>query len=392
MDFRQSFILAIKSLATSKARAPLTMQGIIIGVAAVIVIISLGDGLTDMVNENFENMGTNLLMVSIMGRGTDEAVTEEDMFRLALDNPQAIAAVSPVISCMSRNKIGGEVLTSTSVSGVSEQYADIKSFTLTSGRFLQYADVFKMGKVCVIGSYVNDEYFQGEGLGGTVRIGGDNYTVVGTLEEKAGYGRGSDDDYIYIPYTNAQRLSGNARTNMYNFSAASAESTKEAQWLIEDKLQRAYGDDENAYMIISMSEMLGIMSTIQDTMLSVLVAIAGISLLVGGIGIMNIMLVSVTERTREIGIRKSLGAKQKDIRSQFIIEAGTTSAVGGVIGILVGIAAAGIAGNALGIKAIPSVTAIAVSFGVSVAVGVIFGYLPANKAAKLNPIDALRYE
>ncbi|MBQ9925609.1 MAG: FtsX-like permease family protein, partial [Clostridia bacterium] len=227
---------------------------------------------------------------------------------------------------------------------------------------------------------------------GTVRIGGDNYTVVGTLEEKAGYGRGSDDDYIYIPYTNAQRLSGNARTNMYNFSAASAESTKEAQWLIEDKLQRAYGDDENAYMIISMSEMLGIMSTIQDTMLSVLVAIAGISLLVGGIGIMNIMLVSVTERTREIGIRKSLGAKQKDIRSQFIIEAGTTSAVGGVIGILVGIAAAGIAGNALGIKAIPSVTAIAVSFGVSVAVGVIFGYLPANKAAKLNPIDALRYE
>ena len=392
MDFRQSFILAIKSLATSKARAALTMLGIIIGVAAVIVIISLGDGLTDMVNENFENMGTNLLMVSIMGRGTDEAVTEEDMFQLALDNPQAIAAVSPVISCMSRNKIGGEVLTSTSVSGVSEQYADIKSFTLTSGRFLQYADVFKMGKVCVIGSYVNDEYFQGEGLGGTVRIGGDNYTVVGTLEEKAGYGRGSDDDYIYIPYTNAQRLSGNARTNMYNFSAASAESTKEAQWLIEDKLQRAYGDDENAYMIISMSEMLGIMSTIQDTMLSVLVAIAGISLLVGGIGIMNIMLVSVTERTREIGIRKSLGAKQKDIRSQFIIEAGTTSAVGGVIGILVGIAAGGIAGNALGIKAIPSVTAIAVSFGVSVAVGVIFGYLPANKAAKLNPIDALRYE
>ena len=392
MDFRQSFILAIKSLATSKARAALTMLGIIIGVAAVIVIISLGDGLTDMVNENFENMGTNLLMVSIMGRGTDEAVTEEDMFQLALDNPQAIAAVSPVISCMSRNKIGGEVLTSTSVSGVSEQYADIKSFTLTSGRFLQYADVFKMGKVCVIGSYVNDEYFQGKGLGGTVRIGGDNYTVVGTLEEKAGYGRGSDDDYIYIPYTNAQRLSGNARTNMYNFSAASAESTKEAQWLIEDKLQRAYGDDENAYMIISMSEMLGIMSTIQDTMLSVLVAIAGISLLVGGIGIMNIMLVSVTERTREIGIRKSLGAKQKDIRSQFIIEAGTTSAVGGVIGILVGITAAGIAGNALGIKAIPSVTAIAVSFGVSVAVGVIFGYLPANKAAKLNPIDALRYE
>ena len=212
------------------------------------------------------------------------------------------------------------------------------------------------------------------------------------MEEKAGYGRGSDDDYIYIHYTNAHRLTGNARTNTYYFSAAEADTTDEAQWLIEDKLNKAFGKDEDAYMIISMSEMLSIMSTIQDTMLSVLVAIAGISLLVGGIGIMNIMLVSVTERTREIGIRKSLGAKRKDIRSQFIIEAGTTSAVGGVIGIVIGVVAANMVGGAFGIKAIPSVTAITVSFGVSVAVGVIFGYLPANKAAKLNPIDALRYD
>ncbi len=392
MDFKQSFLLAIKSLATSKARAALTMLGIIIGVAAVIVIISLGDGLTAMVNENFESMGTNLLMVNVFGRGNTQGVSEEDMFQLAMDNRDNIAAVSPVVSCSSRSKIGSETLDSTSISGVSEEFADIKSFKLTSGRFLQYADVLKMGKVCVIGSYVNDEYFSGEGLGGIIRIGGDNYTVIGTLEEKAGYGRGSDDDYIYIPYTNAHRLSGNARTTTYYFSAASAEATDTAQWLIEDKLHKAYGEDENAYIIISMSEMLGIMSTIQDTMLSVLVAIAGISLLVGGIGIMNIMLVSVTERTREIGIRKSLGAKRKDIRSQFIIEAGTTSAVGGVIGIALGIAAAGIAGNAVNIKAVPSVTAIAVSFGVSVAVGVVFGYLPANKAAKLNPIDALRYD
>ena len=392
MGFRQSFLLALKSLATSKARAALTMLGIIIGVAAVIVIISLGDGLTDMVNQNFENMGTNLLMVSIMGRSGGNEVTEGEMFELAADNRDSIAAVSPVITCTVRSQIAGETLTSTGISGVSEQFADIKSFTLMGGRFLQYADVLKMGKVCVIGSYISDEYFSGDGLGGTIRIGGDNYTVVGTLEEKAGYGRGSDDDHIYIPYTNAQRLSGSAHTNMYYFSAATAESTKTAQWLIEDKLQRVYGEDEDAYMIISMSEMLGIMGTIQDTMLSVLVAIAGISLLVGGIGIMNIMLVSVTERTREIGIRKSLGAKQKDIRSQFIIEAATTSAVGGVIGIGLGSAAAGIAGRLVSIQATPSLSAIVVSFTVSVAVGIIFGYLPANKAAKLNPIDALRYE
>ncbi|MGM9638667.1 MAG: ABC transporter permease [Butyricicoccaceae bacterium] len=391
MDLRQSFMMAVKSLATSKARALLTMLGIIIGVAAVIVIISLGDGLTAMVNENFENMGTNLLMVNIVGRGTSSGVTEEDMFELAMENSDAIAAVSPVASVMTRSKIGGETLDSTSVSGVSEQYADIKSLELTDGRFLQYVDVLRMRKVCVIGSYISDEYFGGGGVGETVRVGGDNYTVVGVLEEKAGYGQGSDDDYIYIPYTNAQRLSGNANTTMYYFSAANADATSSAKWLIEDKLQKVYGDDD-AYMIISMSEMLSIMSSIQGTMLSVLVAIAGISLLVGGIGIMNIMLVSVTERTREIGVRKSLGAKRRDIRSQFIIEAGTTSAIGGVIGIVVGVAAAYTVGNAFGITAIPSGSAIAVSFGVSVAVGVIFGYLPANKAAKLNPIDALRYD
>ena len=217
------------------------------------------------------------------------------------------------------------------------------------------------------------------------------YTVVGILEEKAGYGRGSDDDYIYIPYTNAQRINKNASTSMYYISAADSDSTPTAKWLIETKLQSIYGDSD-AYMIVSMSEMMDMMSTIQDTLLSVLVAIAGISLLVGGIGIMNIMLVSVTERTKEIGMRKSLGAKRRDIRSQFIIEAGTTSAVGGIIGIVLGVLLANVAGNIVGITAIPSVTAISVSFGVSVAVGVIFGYLPANKAAKLNPIDALRYD
>ena len=251
--------------------------------------------------------------------------------------------------------------------------------------------MLEMSKVCVIGSYVSDEYFSGGGLGETLRVSGESYSIVGVLDEKAGYGKGSDDDYVYIPYTNAQRINKSSRVSTYYFSAASPEATDMAKWLIENRLQKTF-EDKNAYTIISMSEMLDIMSTIQDTLLSVLVAIAGISLLVGGIGIMNIMLVSVTERTREIGIRKSLGAKKRDIRSQFIIEAGTTSAVGGIIGIILGVSMASVAGNAVGITAVPSVTAITVSFGVSVAVGVIFGYLPANKAAKLNPIDALRYD
>ena len=367
------------------------MLGIIIGVAAVIIIISLGSGLQNMVNEQFESMGTNMLMVSVFGRGSSRQVSDDDMFELAAENSQYIAAISPQVSVGSQNKIGTEVLKNTVVTGVSEQYASIRNLTVAEGRFLQYGDILKMGKVCVIGSYVNEHYFGGDGLGGTVRINGENYAVIGLLEEKAGYGAGSDDDYVYIPYTNAQRINRNASTNMYYVSSTGADATGAAKWLIENKLSSVYGDDDT-YMIVSMSEMMDMMGSIQDTILSVLVAIAAISLLVGGIGIMNIMLVSVTERTREIGMRKSLGAKRRDIRSQFIIEAGTTSAVGGVIGIIMGVALAGAAGNMVNITAVPSVGAIVISFGVSVAVGVIFGYLPANKAAKLNPIDALRYD
>jgi len=212
MNFGQSFRLAIKSLTASKARALLTMLGIIIGVAAVIIIISLGDGMQNMVNEQFESMGTNMLVATIIGRSSSRQVRDEDMFALVEKNPDLLAGVSPFVSGRTRNKIGAEVLTATSVSGVSEQYAAIRSLKLTAGRFLQYADVMKMSKVCVIGSYLNDEYFDGDGVGQTVRIGGDNYTVVGTLEEKAGYGKGSDDDAVFIPYTNAQRLNKNAHT------------------------------------------------------------------------------------------------------------------------------------------------------------------------------------
>ena len=391
MGFKQAFSMAIKSLSTSKARALLTMLGIIIGVAAVIIIISLGNGMQDMINGEFESMGTNLLGVSIFGRNSSRTITDEDMFEIAEKNPEYISGVSPEVFCYTRNKIGTEILTRTHILGVSEQYSSIRNLEVESGRFLQYADILTMNNVCVIGSYINEEYFGSDGIGKTVKIGGDNYTVVGILKEKAGYGQGSDDDYVYLPYTNAHRLNKDASTGSYYFSATSSDTTDTAKWLIDKKLKDVYGS-EDYYMIISMAEMMSMMSTIQNTVMSVLVAIAAISLLVGGIGIMNIMLVSVTERTKEIGMRKSLGAKRRDIRRQFIIEAGTTSAIGGVLGIIAGAALAGVAGNMVNITAVPSPGAIMISFGVSVAVGIIFGYLPANKAAKLHPIDALRYD
>ena len=390
MSFSQSFRLALKSLATSKMRALLTMLGIIIGVAAVIIIISLGDGMNDMINSEFEKMGTNLLQVQIMGRGSSQNITEEEMYALKDENPDCIAAMSPSVSSMATVKQGSETLSAT-LTGVGEEYIAVKSLELSQGRFIQYIDTARMQNVCVIGSYVNEETFNGAGLGQTLSINGNEYTIVGVLTEQADNTSYGSDNTVYIPYTNATRLNGNAVISQYMFTATSEDTNARAKAVIESKLEQFYGGDDY-YIVISMSEMMDMMGNIQGTVMTVLVAIAAISLLVGGIGIMNIMLVSVTERTREIGIRKSLGAKGRDIRRQFIIEAGTTSVLGGVIGIVLGVSLATVAGNLVGITAKASLSAIAISAGVSLAVGVLFGYLPANKAAKLNPIDALRYE
>lgn len=390
MNIKQSFLLALKALATSKMRALLTMLGIIIGVAAVIIIISLGDGMKSMIDEEFEKMGSNLLQVYVTGRGSSRTADDSDMYELAEKYPEYIKAVSPNVPVKAVLKEGSETYSST-ITGVGEDYLTIKALELEQGRFIQYIDVARLQNVCVIGSYVNQETFNNDGYGKTLSISGNRYTVVGVLTESADNSSYGDDNTVYIPYTNATRLNGSSRITQFDFSAANEDSNTQAKALIENTLQKIF-EDEDAYVVVSMSEVMGVMGTIQSTVMTVLVAIAAISLLVGGIGIMNIMLVSVTERTREIGIRKSLGAKGRDIRGQFIIEAGTTSAIGGIIGIIVGVALAGIAGKIVGVTAVPSVSAIIISVGVSVAVGVIFGYLPAGKAAKLNPIDALRYE
>ncbi|MEG2988252.1 MAG: ABC transporter permease [Oscillospiraceae bacterium] len=391
MGISQSFRLAIKSLATSKMRALLTMLGIIIGVAAVIVIISLGDGMKNMINSEFDKMGSNLLQVELMGRGSNRAVSDEDLYSLAAEHPEYIAALSPSVSTHATVKQGTETSKSTTVTGVGEDYMTVKALELAQGRFIQYIDIMRLQKVCVIGSYVNQELFNDKGLGKTIQLSGNEYQIVGVLTEAASNTSYGADNGIYIPYSNATRLNGNATISSYLFSAANEDVNDQAKALLEQKLLSVYGD-KDAYIVIAMSQVMEMMGNIQGTVMTVLVAIAAISLLVGGIGIMNIMLVSVTERTREIGIRKSLGAKGKDIRSQFIIEAGTTSAIGGIIGIGLGAVVAGVAGNLVGVTATPSLSAIVISAGVSLAVGILFGYLPANKAAKLNPIDALRYD
>ncbi len=392
MNFRKSFILALKSLAVSKMRSVLTMLGIIIGVAAVIIIISLGDGLHAMITDEFNSMGSNMVQAQIMGRGSSREAKVEDMYEVVEKSPEVFAGLSPSVSVMGTIKIGTDTYAAT-VTGVSEDYDQVKSITLGTGRFLQYIDIDRLQKVCVIGAYLEEEGFgTGNALGQSIYLNGTNYTVVGVMEvtDEEGGATAYSDSEVLIPYTNATRINGTSTITSYMFSAQEDKSDQ-AKALVENKLEAIYGDDDS-FVVISMSEMMSIMDTINGTIMSVLIAIAGISLLVGGIGIMNIMLVSVTERTREIGIRKSLGAKGRDIRMQFIIEAATTSALGGLIGIVLGISCANVAGGMLGITAAPSLYAISVAFGVSVGVGILFGYLPANKAAALNPIDALRYD
>ena len=397
MNFFQSFKLALQSIQRSRTRAFLTMLGIIIGVAAVTVIVGMGNGMKNYIEESFESMGTNLITASITGRGSDRSVSVDDMYALADDYPSVISYVSPIVSVSATVRANGETASTTSVSGVSEDYYAIKRYGVADGRFLQYVDILRLQKVCVVGSYVAATYYDGDAVGKALKINGDAYTIVGVLKEEADNEESSTDDAVYIPYTNAAKLSWARNISSYSFSAASEDSIDAAEALIKNTLYNVYESDDY-YTVTSMTEMLSSMTDTLNIVVLVLGAIAAISLVVGGIGIMNIMLVSVTERTREIGIRKSLGAKKKDIMQQFVIEAATVSALGGILGIAAGYLLSSLASQVITkamdatITVAPSGTAVFGAFAVSVAIGIIFGYLPARKAANLNPIDALRYE
>ena len=409
MNFGQSFRLALKSLMTSKMRALLTMLGIIIVVGAVIVITSLGNGMQNMMNEQFEKLGANLVQVQLFMYGGDSrSVDPDDMYELVDKYPQYISGVTPYVSAQLAVRQGSEDFERTSIYGVGETFLNERGATMSGqnlgkGRFISYIDAARYQNVCVIGAYLEEEAFQGDALGKQLSIGGEHFTVIGVLEKNSDMSEGSGDDIIYLPYTTALRLSGSADASMYMFTSTSKDTAATAKGIIENRLYKTF-QSSDYYFVMTSAEMMDAMNAMMGTMMAVLVAIAAISLLVGGIGIMNIMLVSVTERTREIGIRKSLGAKRKDIRGQFIIEAGTTSAIGGVLGILVGIGLASLAGSLIGgmmtssmgggstFSAVPNLSSVAVAFGVSVGIGILFGYLPAKKAAALNPIDALRYE
>lgn len=392
MNFKQSFNMAIKSLMSSKMRSFLTMLGIIIGVSSVIILVSLISGMAADMSASFESMGTNLISVNIRGRGGNITIDPDDMQEMAEENSDSIAAVTPSVSVRDVTAKYETNNLTTTCTGVNEFYDEIKNYEVSSGRFLTYLDVEKRQKTCVLGTYIVQELYDGASpIGEQIKINGTAFTVVGVLEEKADSEEDSDDDIILIPYTTASTLSRMRSISSYSLSAVSTDTVEQAMAAVNKKMSE-YFTSTDYYSVFSASQALDQVNQIMGTVTLVLVGVAAISLLVGGIGIMNIMLVSVTERTREIGIRKSLGAKRKDIMSQFVVEAATTSSVGGIIGIIIGLAAAYGAGSLFDMTVKPSWYAVIIAFSVSLIIGVTFGYFPANKAAKMHPIDALRQD
>ncbi len=392
MNISQALKMAFQSIAGNKMRAFLTMLGIIIGVAAVIIMVSLVQASTASITAQMESLGTNMMTVMLTGRNSSRNLSVADMQKLVDDNPNFFNSVAPSVSGSPTIK-AGTVNASTSLIGTNQHYSEINNTPVESGRFITEADCTSRKKVVVIGKYIANKYFEGQDPAGqTLKVSGQVFTVVGVLTAKTTtMTEGSTDDRIIIPYTTAQRLLRNAEIRSYSFQATSSEVAEQASEKLEELLLKLLGS-ENAYRVMNQAEMLENVATMTGTMSMMLGGIAGISLIVGGIGIMNIMLVSVTERTREIGIRKAIGARRKSIMSQFLIESIVVSCIGGIIGIIIGIAGTYFIGKAVGIEAGASAMVMLLSAGVSVSIGIFFGWYPANKASKLNPIDALRFE
>ena len=397
----ETFRQAIQNVWSNKLRTFLTMLGIIIGVMAVIVIVGLGNGMTQSMRDSFSAMGTNTLSINIWGYGS-RTVTVEEVYAIGTKNPDLIQSISPQIDFSNNTpKVGTTTYRYSNVAGVDENFTSMKNYTVAQGRGLQYMDMKDNKQVCVIGDYLNRVAYGGRGVGQTIKLGPYKFRIVGVLNAKVNntsMQQGSDDDCIYLPYTIAMRLSNTAMASSYIAIMSDESKANEAKAVVEAYLTDLFKSD-SAFYVYSASEWLEEMNNMINMVIVILTGIASISLLVGGIGIMNIMLVSVTERTREIGIRKALGAKERVILSQFVVEAATTSALGGVLGIVLGYIVSMAANHVLpmissdiDVTVSPSFNSIAVAFGISVFIGVLFGYLPAKRAARLNPIEALRYD
>ncbi len=388
MKFYQSMRMALKSIYSSKVRAFLTMLGIIIGVSSVIILVSVGQGTTAQITEQLNGLGTNQLTVSITGRGATTSLTYEEALKLG--EIEGVENVAPVISGNVTAKHNTENV-SVNVEGITPSYEDVKDFHVQSGRFLLEIDTKYRQKVALIGSGTAEDLFGTDNpVGQKVQLNGISYTIVGLLETKGSSLSGSNDDTILIPISTAERQLKSKGVRSITIATTSADTVATAKAKLESTLDAKFNYADNAFNVFDSQEMLETVNSTTDTLSMALAGIAGISLFVGGIGIMNIMIVSVNERTREIGIRKAIGAKKIDILAQFMIESIVLSGLGGVIGVGIGVAGSWLLGEYSSLTVSIAWDMVFISFIFSLLIGVIFGMMPANKAARLHPIHALR--
>lgn len=405
MRFQDLLQETIIALSANKVRSGLTMLGIVIGIASVIAMISIGQGASKQIESSIEGLGSNLLTIFpgviqpgrglvSAGRGTAESLKNEDIEPLR--QIQGVAYVSPEVQ--RRFQIVSEVGNNTNLTviGVTPEYEFVRNVTLADGSFISDSNVRSMGRVAVLGPTVAQDLFEEDNpLNKTIRINKINFKVAGVLVPKGSAGFFNPDDTIFIPLSTMQKfLTGEDFLSTVAVSVTDKNLMPQVQAEATEILIRKHRvTSENPdFSILSQADILGALTQITNTFTIFLASIAGISLIVGGIGIMNMMLTTVTERTREIGLRKAIGAKRRDISRQFLAEAIMLTFIGGAVGVLLGSAISVLVSSVAGISTKVSVQAILLAFGVSAAIGIIFGYYPARRAARFNPIEALRYE
>jgi putative ABC transport system permease protein len=380
--------MALRSIKNNKLRAILTMLGIIIGVSSVIVLVSMAQGSAKNVTSQINQLGTNLLTIN--SQGTDVTLTEDKISQLSKIN--GVKAVSPVVS--GRVNVKKERTSSQiTLTGTNAAYESVREAKVNQGRFITDLDVEYRQKVVVLGSDTASTFFGTDNpVGQYIQIEGTSFKIVGVLASKGSSLGQSGDDVVIVPLSTGERLVGSTTISQVYLQGKSEDQMDFVSNEVKMAMASLYPNKSDSYTVTNQQDLMDTMSSVSNTMTMMLGGIASISLLVGGIGIMNIMLVSVSERTKEIGIRKAIGARRHDVLLQFLIEAVVLSSLGGLIGILAGLGLGKILSSLMSMSVSYSTSVILLSFIFSLAVGVVFGVFPANKASKLNPIQALRFE